>query len=56
MLPKWFKIGEIPYQEMWDDDKFWLPYILEGKKLKAKFVFEEGEKVSEKDVEVVENV
>lgn len=55
MLPKWFKIKEIPFEQMWDDDRFWLPQVLEGKKLKAKFVFEEGEKVTGKNVQIVEN-
>ena len=55
MLPKWFKIEEIPFEEMWDDDRFWLPQVLEGKKLKAKFVFKEGEKISGKNVKIVKN-
>jgi len=37
--PKWFKINEIPFDQMWPDDRFWLPRILNGEKLKAKFVF-----------------
>ena len=56
MLPKWFNLKEIPFAEMWDDDKFWLPYVLTGKKLKAKFIFEEGEKVFQKDIQIVENI
>ena len=56
MLPKWFKIGDIPFKGMWDDDKLWLPQVLEGKKLKAKFVFKKGEKVSGKNIEVVKKV
>jgi len=56
MAPKWFKIGDIPFGKMWDDDKFWLPHILEGKKVKAKFVFEKGEKISGKRIEFVRNV
>ena len=56
MLPKWFKINEIPFDQMWDDDKFWLPKILEGKKLKAKFVFKQGEKITEKNIEFAESV
>lgn len=55
MLPKWFKIGEIPFEQMWDDDKFWLPHILEGKKFNAKFIFEKGEKVLEKEFEFLED-
>ncbi len=56
MMPKWFKIEEIPFEKMWDDDRFWLPLVLEGKKLKAKFVFEEGEKVSERNVKIVGSI
>jgi 8-oxo-dGTP pyrophosphatase MutT (NUDIX family) len=56
MLPKWFKIKEIPYNKMWDDDKHWMPYILKGKKLKAKFVFDENDKVIEKVIDFVESV
>ncbi len=41
MLPKWFSHKEIPYNEMWDDDKIWLPKILAGEKLKTDFVFGE---------------
>jgi len=43
MEPKWFKIDEIPFDEMWPDDEFWLPKVLNGKKVKADFIFKEGE-------------
>lgn len=39
MKPKWFKVNEIPFNKMWPDDKFWLPRVLNGEKLKAEFVF-----------------
>ena len=45
MLPKWFSFNEIPLNEMWDDDKFWLHHVLEGKKLKAEFIFNKKEQV-----------
>ncbi len=54
MAPKWFKIEDIPFEEMWPDDKFWLPKILAGEKLKARFVFGEGEIITEQDIETVE--
>ncbi len=41
MAFKWFKLTEIPYENMWDDDKYWLPKIIEGKKLSASFVFKD---------------
>ncbi len=41
MIPKWFSISEIPYQQMFPDDKYWLPLVLEGKKVNAFFEFDE---------------
>ena len=53
MLPKWFKINEIPFDQMWEDDKFWLPKVLEGKKIKAKFVFKQGEKIAQHNIRII---
>ena len=39
MAFEWFDLDKIPYNKMWDDDKYWLPKVLDGKILKAKFVF-----------------
>lgn len=41
MLPKWFKITEIPYDKMWEGDKIWFPIVLSGKTFDAKFTFED---------------
>jgi len=43
MKPQWFNTEDIPYEEMWADDKHWVPLFLEGKKFKGTFVFD-GEK------------
>ena len=40
MRPKWFHKNDIPYDEMWDDDKYWLQHFLEGKKFNGQFFFE----------------
>ena len=45
MSPKWFDIKEIPYQQMWPDDKYWLPMFLENKKFKGKFLFGGADKI-----------
>jgi len=34
-------LDKLPYEQMWDDDKHWMPYVLEKKKIKAKFYFKE---------------
>jgi 8-oxo-dGTP diphosphatase len=38
--PVWFKIEEVPYHEMWEDDKYWLPAVLRGEKIYGRFFFE----------------
>lgn len=38
--PVWFTMDQIPYDQMWEDDKYWFPKVLEGKKIKAEFWFE----------------
>ena len=42
MNPKWFGTKEIPYQQMFQDDSYWLPFILEGKKIKAFFEYDKN--------------
>ena len=37
---RWFKIEEIPYREMWEDDREWLPLVLKGRKFSGVFRFD----------------
>lgn len=46
IIPKWFKLNEVPYNLMWDDNKYWLPSILEGKKLRGYFLFKDLKVIS----------
>jgi 8-oxo-dGTP diphosphatase/2-hydroxy-dATP diphosphatase len=50
MAPKWFKIEQIPFDQMWPDDKYWLPLLLEGKNFRGKFYFE-GRKLVDYQIE-----
>jgi hypothetical protein len=56
MNPAWLSTTYIPYSEMWQDVIFWLPQILDGKKVKGKFVFGVGDVITEKEVTIVETV
>ena len=40
-LPFWCAKREVPYAEMWADDKYWLPGMLEGRRFDADFVFDD---------------
>lgn len=35
MRPQWFRKDEIPYDEMWQDDRVWLPKVLDGRLIRA---------------------
>ncbi len=49
-VPFWCVIDEIPYDEMWADDEYWLPRVLnDGCRFKGYFLFEDDTMLS-KDV------
>jgi len=42
----WFSYDEVPYAEMWQDDLYWLPPVLQGMRVQGFFVYDEdGEKL-----------
>ncbi|RFC44738.1 MAG: NUDIX family [Verrucomicrobia bacterium] len=47
--PLWVDLAEVPYHEMWADDKEWLPTVLAGGTFTGSFLFD-GEKMLEKAV------
>ncbi|MFY9458035.1 MAG: methylated-DNA--[protein]-cysteine S-methyltransferase [Candidatus Spechtbacterales bacterium] len=52
MRPKWFDVDKIPFSKMWPDDAHWLPHVLAGKKVKAKFWFDGFDKIVDKKIEL----
>ena len=56
MRPQWFKFSEVPYRQMWDDDQYWLPKVLGGKKLVARFKFDKDDKVASKNIGEVDKL
>src|SRR3984957_4837450 len=49
-VPLWFDIRQLPFAEMWEDDKLWLPQALEGKSFRGFFVFD-GEQMLSNQLE-----
>lgn len=43
--PEWFRVDEIPYNAMWADAAHWLPEVLAGRELAARFVFDDDNEV-----------
>ncbi len=39
-VPLWTDLDAIPYNEMWADDRIWLPLMLEGTPFSGRFVFD----------------
>ncbi len=53
MRPQWFELADIPYDSMWAGDKYWLPLVLDGKKIEADFYFDEQNKVADKRIKIL---
>lgn len=51
MLPEWFDIDNLPWDDMFPDDAFWLPYVLEGKMIEGYFKFDKDWNLLEYKVE-----
>lgn len=52
MRPAWYAYEEIPYSAMWVDDREWLPRVLKGERLAARFLFtSDGSAILEKEIQ-----
>lgn len=38
--PRWYRLGELPFDEMWEDDRVWLRYALSGKRVEGRFWYD----------------
>ena len=56
MAPKWFKITDIPYDDMWQDDIVWMPLVLRGKLLQTQFTFDADNNMTQAEMTVVDSI
>jgi mutator protein MutT len=54
MRPKWFNVENVPYDSMWPDDPYWLPQVLNGKKVRGLFKLDKNDNIIEHNIEEVE--
>jgi 8-oxo-dGTP diphosphatase len=47
-VPFWCSIKDIPYENMWEDDRHWLPIVLSGKFFRGYFIFDNDTMLSYK--------
>lgn len=55
MSPQWINQVDIPYTDMWADDSYWLPQVLEGKKISADFKLDESDAIISHTIKEVLN-
>lgn len=56
MAPKWFKISEIPYDKMWEDDSVWLPFVLRGRQVRTTCTFTAQNELIDARLTIVDNL
>lgn len=50
MRPKWFATEDIPYGDCWEDDEYWLPLLIAGKKFTAEVWLDANNHVTKSEV------
>lgn len=49
-IPIWTPLDAIPYEEMWADDRYWLPLLLAGERFDGRFIFD-GDDMLDHEIE-----
>ena len=49
--PIWAPLDDIPYDEMWADDRVWLPLLVAGRRFAGRFIFD-GDRMVDYEVTV----
>jgi 8-oxo-dGTP pyrophosphatase MutT (NUDIX family) len=52
MAPRWFSLEKIPYMNMWEDDRYWLPQALAGRRFRAIFRFGTDGRLAEQGIDL----
>lgn len=53
MSVEWHPIANVPYERMWDNDRHWIPLVLDGKKFKGT-VHHDGKITLKKEIEIID--
>ncbi len=56
MAPRWFTLDAIPYDDMWPDDRLWLPRLLKGELLRTAFRFDDQDQIINMEITPIDNL
>jgi len=50
--PLWSSLDAVPYDEMWEDDRLWLPHVFSGRRFVGRYVFD-GDAMLDADLQLI---
>lgn len=53
MKPQWFRHDEIPFDQMWPDDRHWFPLLFAGKNFNARFRFRGHDTILDQEIKEI---
>jgi 8-oxo-dGTP diphosphatase / 2-hydroxy-dATP diphosphatase len=53
MRPQWFDIKDVPFDEMWEADRHWIPAVLAGNQFTAEYLYDENDKILKKELTIL---
>lgn len=54
MRPIWFPVDDLPLSQMWEDTRFWMPYVLQRQPIQAIFILNsDNETVKEYSIQLL---
>ena len=53
--PLWVEVDRIPFDEMWEDDRYWLPLVVAGRRFAGQWIFD-GNRMLDYRLDVVDDV
>lgn len=56
MRPQWFSVDAIPYDQMWQSDKDWIPLVIKETKFKGRVLFDANDNVLEQKLIETDNL
>jgi 8-oxo-dGTP diphosphatase/2-hydroxy-dATP diphosphatase len=56
MRPEWFVQTKIPFEQMWPDDKFWMPLFLRDKFFRGRFMLKDHNTILKQELEEVDEL